>query len=150
MTIYYVEVEDALLHCYENELGRKGILLTISHGEDDPMLKFAEKFPDQRVASFPRNRDAVAVASERGWKFFVCPGDSNNLDITNIFDSFSREGNYLLDFLSNRVNVRQNEEKESVEKILKFWEEQSFINEHGRTIVELRDNAVIILKGFDH
>ena len=78
------------------------------------------------------------------------PCDSNNLDITNIFDSFSREGNYLLDFLSNRVNVRQNEEKESVEKILKFWEEQSFINEHGRRIVELRDNAVIILKGFGH
>ncbi|KAJ7370428.1 hypothetical protein OS493_032318 [Desmophyllum pertusum] len=102
------------------------------------------------VASYPRNGDVIAVARERGWKYLVCPGDSNNLDITTIFDSFSREGNYLLDFLSNRVNVRQNEEKESVEKILTFWEEKSSTNDHGRRIVELRDNAVIILKGFGH
>ena len=147
-SIYYVEVEDALVHCYENELGKKGILMAISQGVDNPMLKFADKFVDQLAAPYPSNCDVIAVASERGWKFIVCPGDGKNLDITTIFDSFSREGNYILDFLSNRVNVRRNEEKESVEKILKFWEEQSFNNEHGRRIVDLRDNAVIILKGF--
>lgn len=74
----------------------------------------------------------------------------NNLEITAIFDSSSREGNYLLNFfLTNRVQLRENEEKETIKKILKFWEQQSFIDEDGRRIVEIGDNVMIILKGFD-
>ena len=149
-SIYYVGVEEALVHCYEKELGKNGIILSIAQAEDDPMLKFARKFPEQRNPSFPRNKDVVAVAIKRGWKFFACPGDSNGLDITTIFDSSSRGGNYLLDFLTNRVQLRQNEGMETVKKILKFWKQQSFVNEEGRRIVNIRDHAVIILKGFDH
>lgn len=52
-------------------------------------------------------------------------------------------------FLTNRVQLRENEEKETIKKILKFWEQQSFIVEDGRRIVEIGDNAIIILKGFD-
>ena len=148
-SIYYVGVEEALVHCYEKELGKEGIIISIAQSEDDPMLKFARKFPDQRSPSFPRNKDVVAVAIQRGWKFFACPGDSNSLDITAIFDSSSRVGNYLLDFLTNRVQLRRNEEMEKIKKILKFWKQQSFVNEKGRRIVEIRDHAVIILKGFD-
>ena len=147
-SIYYLGIEDALVHCYEKELGKEGIIISISQSEEDPMMRFASEFPEVRSPSFPRNRDAVAVATQKGWKYFVCPGNSNNLDITNIFNNSSREGGYLLDFLTNKVDVRQNEEKETFEKVLKFWEEQSFINEHGRRIVELKDNAVIIVKGF--
>ncbi|XP_078378537.1 histamine N-methyltransferase-like [Oculina patagonica] len=149
-SIYYLGVEDALVHCYEKELGKEGIIISIAQSEEDPMMMFAAKFPDVRSPSTPRNRDVVATATQRGWRHFACPGDSNNLDITNIFDSSSREGNNLLDFLTNRVDVRQNEEKETLERILKFWKDQSFMSEQGRKIVKLRDNAVIILKGFDH
>ena len=145
-SIYYLGVEDALVHCYEKELGDKGIIMTITQAEDDPMMKFASQFPDQRHRSFPRNKDVVAVAKQKGWKYFACSGDSNELDITNIFDSSSRQGNHLLNFLTNRRELRQNEKKETVEKILKFWEEHSFVNAQGRRIVQLRDNAVIILK----
>ena len=149
-SIYYVGVEEALIHCYEKELGKAGIIISIAQAEDDPMLKFARKFPEQRSPSFPRNKDVVSIAIKRGWKFFACPGDSNSLDITTIFDSSSREGNYLLDFLTNRVQLRQNEEMETVRKILKFWKQQSFVNAEGRRIVDIRDHAVIIVKGFDH
>ena len=149
-SIYYVGVEEALVHCYEKELGREGIIISIAQSEDDPMLKFARKFPNQRSPSFPRNRDVVAVAEQRGWKYFACPGDCNILDITAIFDSSSSVGNYLLDFLTNQKDVRQNEDKETVKKILKFWKRQSYINEDGRRIVGIMDNAVIVLKGFDH
>ena len=145
-SIYYLGVEDALVHCYEKELGNKGIIISITQAEDDPMMRFAGHFPDQRHRSFPRNKDVVAVAKQRGWKYFVCSGDSNELDITNIFDSSSPHGNHLLNFLTNRRELRQNEKKETVESILKFWEEQSFVNAQGRRIVQLRDNTVIILK----
>ena len=149
-SIYYVGVEEALVHCYEKELGKAGVILSIAQAEDDPMLKFARKFPEQRSPSFPRNKDVVSVAIKRGWKYFACPGDSNSLDITTIFDSSSRGGNFLLDFLTNRVQLRQNEGMETVRKILKFWKQQSYVNEDGRRIVDIRDHAVIILKGFDH
>ena len=46
--------------------------------------------------------------------------------------------------------MRLNEDKETIDKILKFWKRQSYINEDGRRIVGIIDNAVIILKGFDH
>lgn len=127
------------------------MIISISVGEDDPMLKFARKFPDQRSPSIPRNRDVIAVAIQQGWKYFACTGDSKHLDITVIFDSSSSDGNYLLDFLTDKINARQNNEKqETVERILNFWEEQSFINEQGRRVVELKDNAVVILKGLTH
>lgn len=127
------------------------MIISISVGEDDPMLKFARKFPDQRSPSIPRNRDVIAVAIQQGWKYFACTGDSKHLDITAIFDSSSSDGNYLLDFLTDKINARQNNEKqETVERILNFWEEQSFINEQGRRVVELKDNAVVILKGLTH
>ena len=141
-SIYYLGVEDALVHCYEKELGEKGIILSV-----DPLLRFAGKSPDQHEKiSFPRNKDVVAVANQKGWKYFTCAGDSKELDITNIFDSLPRQGNHLLNFLTNRRELRQNETKESIEKILKFWEEQSFVNAQGRRIAQLRDKAVIILK----
>ena len=146
-SIYYLGVEDALVHCYEEELGIKGVLISISQAEDNPMLRFGEDFPGQRDSSLPRNKNVAAVAQQRGWKYFTCSGDTNKLDITTIFDSSSLEGGYLLDFLTNRMDVRQREEKETVEEFLKFWEKQSYLNEQGRRIVELRDNAVIILKG---
>ena len=149
-SIYYVGVEEALVHCYEKELGRSGIIISIAQSEDDPMLKFARRFPNQRSPSFPRSKDVIAVAEQRGWKYFACPGDCNILDITPIFDSSSIVGNYLLDFLTNEEDVRQNEDKETVQKILKFWKQQSYINEDGRRIVGIIDNAVIILKGFDN
>ena len=149
-SIYYVGVEEALIHCYEKELGKEGVIISIAQSEDDPMLKFARKFPNQRSPSFPTNRDVIAVAEQRGWNYFACPGDCNILDITDIFDSSSIVGNDLLDFLTNENNVRLNEDKETVEKILKFWKGQSYVNEDGRRIVGIIDNAVIILKGFDH
>ena len=43
-SIYYLGVEDALVHCYEKELGEKGIIISISVGEDNSMVRFAAKF----------------------------------------------------------------------------------------------------------
>ena len=108
------------------------------------MFKFGKKFP----TCYPK-KDVIAVAREKGWKHFECPGDSNYLDITAIFDSSSREGNDLLDFLADMIEVRKNEQRATVEKILKFWKKQSFFSKERKRMVELRDKAAIILKGFD-
>ena len=147
-SIYYLGVEDVLSHCYEKELGGQGIIISITESEASPICKYAEKFGDQLINSMSRNNNVVDVAREKGWKYFVCSGDFKSLDITSIFNSSSLEGNSLLDFLTYRMGVRQNESSETVEKMLKFWEGQSSINEQGKTVVELGDKAVIIVKGF--
>lgn len=146
-SIYYLGVEDVLVHCYEKELGRQGILLSITESEASPICKYAEKFGDRLINSMTRNNNVVDVAREKGWKYFVCSGDFKSLDITSIFITSSLEGNSLLDFLTYRMGVRQNENSETVEKMLKFWEEESSISEQGKRVVELGDNAVIIVKG---
>ena len=76
-SIYYLTVEDALVHCYEKELGEKGIIISITESEDNPWMRFASKFPDQR--DLPRCKDAIAVVTRKGWKYFSCPGDSRTL-----------------------------------------------------------------------
>ena len=148
-SIYYLGVEDALVHCYEKELARQGMLISITESEASPICKYAEKFGDRLIDSMSRNNNVVDVAREKGWKYFVCSGDFKILDITSIFNSSSLEGNSLLDFLTYRMGVRQNENSETVDKMLRFWEEQSTINEQGKRIVQLGDNAVIIVKGFE-
>ena len=147
-SIYYLGVEDVLSHCYEKELGRQGMIISITESDASPICKYAEKFGDRLINSMSRNNDVVDVAREKGWKYFVCSGDFKSLDITSIFNSSSLEGNSLLDFLTYRMGVRQNESSETVEKMLKFWEEQSSLNEEGKRVVELGDTAVIIVKGF--
>ena len=148
-SIYYLGVEDVLVHCYEKELGRQGMIISITESEASPICKYAEKFGDRLINSMSRNNNVVDVARKKGWKYFVCSGDFKRLDITSIFNSSSLEGNSLLDFLTYRKDFRQNENSETVEKMLKFWEEQSSINEQGKRVVELGDNAVIIVKGFN-
>ena len=124
------------------------MIISITEFEASPICKYAEKFGDRLINSMSRNNNVVDVARKKGWKYFLCSGDFKRLDITSIFNSSSLEGNSLLDFLTYRKDFRQNENSETVEKMLKFWEEQSSINEQGKRVVELGDNAVIIVKGF--
>ena len=116
--------------------------------------KFKEAFPKEcAVTVFPNeDTDVITVAREKGWEYFECPGDSNYLDIAAIFDgSLKSEGNELLNFMAGRIiNVQQSEKKETVEKMLNFWKEGSFLSEDGKRNVELRDFAVVILKGFEN
>ena len=153
-SIYYVDVEEALVHCYEKELGTKGVILCINAMKENLLGKFKEAFPKEcAVTVFPNeDTDVITVAREKGWKYFECPGDSNYLDIAAIFDgSLKSEGNELLNFMAGRIiNVQQSEKKETVEKMLNFWKEESFLSEDGKRIVELRDFAVVILKGFEN
>ena len=151
-SIYYVDVEEALVHCYEKELGTKGVILCIYQMKENLLDKFKEAFPKECAVTLFPSEDVITVAREKGWKYFECPGDSKYLDIAAIFDgSLKTEGDELLNFMAGRIiNVRQSEEKETVEKMLNFWKEESFLSEDGKRIVELKDFAVVILKGFEN
>ena len=149
-SIYYVG-EAELKHCYENELDEKGIIISISNTQDNSMARYRTRCAELGIALddriFANSEDVVAVARENGWKYLECPSDTEIVDITTIFDVTSEEGNYLLDFLLNWIDFRLTADHGMVEEILKFWNEESSVDDYGKRIVELKNRAVIIFKG---
>ncbi|XP_078381531.1 histamine N-methyltransferase-like [Oculina patagonica] len=151
-SIYYAgRLDTALEHCYEKELGAKGVILTIMNDEDGPFVKYGKAFSDQGLILNPgvysSNKDVRDVAEKNGWKYAECPGETKPFDITTIFDSSSQQGNKLLDFLTHCVNVSETANQDNLMKILNFWQSQCFDDDRGRKIIRWKTRAVIILKG---
>lgn len=150
-SIYYVGVETALEHCYEKELGTKGIIVCSTGDEESPFVKYGKEFSSHNLVLNPgqyySNREVTDVAKKNGWKCVECPGEFRALDITAIFDRSSVEGNLLLDFLTHWVNVSQTASQANLEKILKYWENECFEDDLGRKVVNMSLRTTIIFKG---
>ena len=149
-SLYYAGLE-ALEHCYEKELGTKGVILCIIQSEDSALAKYGRAFSPQGLilnpGAFYSNRQVKDVAEKNGWKYVECSGESKTCDITAIFDASSHEGNRLLDFLTHWVNVRTTASDDELRKILKFWENESVDDGHGKKEVTMRMGAIVIFKG---
>ncbi|XP_078381533.1 histamine N-methyltransferase-like [Oculina patagonica] len=151
-SIYYAgPLETALEHCYEEELGAKGVILSIMNDEDHPLVKYKRMFSDQGLILNPgayySSKEVRDVAEKSGWKYVECPGETKSLDITAIFDRSSEQGNKLLDFLTHCVNVRETASQDNLMKVLNFWQNECTEDGRGKKIIGLKTRAVIILKG---
>ena len=151
-SIYFVgPLETTLEHCYEQELGTKGVILVIMSDEESPFVKYGRAFSGQGFILIPgaycSNKDARDVAEKNGWKYVECPGETRPCDITVIFDRSSQEGNKLLDFLTQCVNVRETVSQDSLMKILNFWQNQCVDDDRGRKVLRWKTRAAIIFKG---
>ncbi|XP_078357470.1 histamine N-methyltransferase-like [Oculina patagonica] len=150
-SLYYTELETALKHCYEKELGTKGVILCTISRENSAYIKYGRMFSSQGMILNPgayySNRDVKDVAEKNGWKYVECSGESKTCDITAIFDDSSQEGNQLLDFLTHWVDVRATASEDGLRKILNFWENESVDDGHGKKVVVMKMGAVIIFKG---
>ena len=149
-SLYYADLE-ALEHCYEKELGTKGLILCIIQREDSAVAKYGREFSPQGLilnpGAFYSNRHVKDVAEKNGWKYVECSGESKTCDITAIFDASSQEGNRLLDFVTHWADVRGTASGNELRKILKFWENESVVDGHGKKEVTMRMGAVVIFKG---
>jgi len=149
-SIYYVDVETALEHCYEKELGAKGVILCAISGEESAFVKYGKAFSSQGLilnpGAYHSSKEVTDVAKKNGWKYVECPGETRLCDIA-IFDGSSVEGNHLLDFLTHWVNVSQAASQENLQKILNFWENECTENCHGKKKVKMMLSMVIIFKG---
>ena len=151
-SIYYAgPLESTLEHCYERELGAKGVIISITSDEENPFAKYGRVFSGQGFILIPgvycSNKDVRDVAEKNGWKYVECPGETRPCDIAAIFDHSSQQGNKLLDFLTHCVNVRETVSQDSLMKILSFWQNQCVDDHRGRKILRWKTRAVIILKG---
>ena len=149
-SIYYTGFETALEHCYEKELGEKGIILAIMNDEDNPFVKYGRVFSGQGLllvsGVYCSNKDISDVAKKNGWKYVECPGETRPCDITAIFDRSSPHGNKLLDFLTQRLNVRETVSEENLTTILNFWQNECVDNDSERKMIRWKTRAVLILK----
>ena len=150
-SLYYTDLVKALEHCYEKELGIKGVILCIIASEDSAYVKYDRTFSAQGMVlnrgAYYCNKDVKDVAEKNNWKYAECSGESKTCDITAIFDGSSQEGNLLLDFLTYWVDVRATPSKDDLQKILNFWKNASVDDGHGKKVITLKMRAVIILKG---
>ena len=142
-SIYHVDVEKALLHCFEKELNETGILLFIVSGQDlMDWVKFkqnkhwaGEEKPIEKI---------IKIASDNGWKHDVYT-EEYSIDVTEVFDEKSTEGNLLLDFLTHTEHFREKADKKLVEETLELIKDLTILKD-GKRLGEKKELLIIISK----
>ena len=151
-SIYFVDVETTLVHCYEKELGTKGMILCAIGDEKSAFVKYGRTFSSQGLILNPEiycsKNDVTKVVKKKGWKYVECPGHYMSCNITEIFDHSSVCGNHLLDFLTQWLGFRANASQENLKKVLDFWKNECNEDRNlGTRTVWMKVCMVVILKG---
>ena len=151
-SIYYVDFEEALSHCIENELHTNGSLLCMVEGPD--LISWVldkQRFPDwygKPGDSVPESYKTVEklfkFLGEAGWRYEVFKQEYP-IDVTDVFDPESTEGNLLLDFLTHSKNFRDTADEQLVKETLALIKELSTIKD-GRHFGKLTEYLIFIYK----
>lgn len=146
-SIYYVDLEETLKHCIENELNDQGCLFFIVGGEDEDLT--TRVYEKQRCLDdeSPQAKTAEKVfetAKKYAWKYEVFT-QKTFIDVSEVFDPESTEGNLLLDFLTNTKNFRHTADKRLVKETLTLIEDISTVKD-GKRIGEGNEQIFVICK----
>ena len=145
-SIYFVDFEKALLHCFEKELSDKGKIICIAARRDlacSVLSKLQQKL-QWHVGSeiYDVVDKMIQIANRNGLKIEV-HDQEYSIDVTEVFDQHSIEGNLLLDFLTQTENFRNTEDKEFVEEMLSFIRDLTFV-EDGKLFGKKKESLVVI------
>ena len=129
-SIYYLDMEEALCHCFEKELGENGVFVCIVSGLDlinlvlakQPTNGYGQK--NGAIENLEKAGQLVEIAKSKGGKHEVYMNEYS-IDVTEVFDPKSTEGNLLLDFLTHTINFRETADKQVVEETLAVVRDQS-------------------------
>ena len=151
-SLYYVDIEEALSHCIENELHTNGSLLCMVEGPD--LISWVldkQRFPnwyakpgDSVPDSFKTVEKLFKFLGEAGWRYEVFNQESP-IDVTDVFDPESTEGNLLLDFLTHSKNFRHTAGEQLVKETLALIKELSTIKDE-RHFGKLTEYLIFIYK----
>ena len=133
-SIYFLDIEESLIHCMENELSANGSLFIMVEGPDLSFwVQYKERFSDRHAKpgdSFKtvEVEKIFKIIEEAGWRY-----DVHNLeyeiDVTDVFDAESTEGNLLLDFLTHIKNFRDTADEQVVEEKLALIKDLSTVKD---------------------
>lgn len=138
-SIYHVDIEKTLLHCFEKELSKKGHVVCMVDTTQElnlpfKVFNFTKEQCNGDVANnslHDRAETLIQIANKNGWKHEVCTIEYP-IDVTEVFDPQSTEGNLLLDFLTHKVNFQGTADKQLVEGLLALIKDLSVVKEGKR------------------
>ncbi|XP_044171613.1 histamine N-methyltransferase-like [Acropora millepora] len=151
-SIYFLDIEAVLKHCIENELQDNGRLVFIVQ-RPDLMSSVLEKqgFLDWHGTSDEKNPESLETAEKMfeitekyGWKHEVYTHEYS-IDVTEIFDAQSTEGNLLLDFITHTANYRGTADKKLLQETLAVIEDLSTLKD-GKRLGEKKESLIFIYK----
>ena len=149
-SLYYVDFEETLLHCLEHEMTEKGCFVSIM--DDNSLINWVlEKqgehalFKDRNHGGVEKSRRLTQIAEKHGFKYEM---HSQNylMEVTDLMDEKSIEGNLLLDFLTQTENFRRVACKELVEETLALIDRMTVIKEKKRLYEGTTESLVLIYK----
>ena len=143
-SIYHIEVEEALLHFFEKELNETGILLFIVSSGQDLMDKVTLKQSKHWAGEEKPIEKIIKIACDNGWKHDVYT-EEYSIDVTEVFDEKSTEGNLLLDFLTHTEHFREKADKKLVEETLELIKDLTILKD-GKRLGEIKELLIIISK----
>jgi len=149
-SIYYVDMEEALCHCFEKELGENGVFVCIVSDHDlinlvlakQPTNGYGQK--DGAIENLEKAGQLVEIAKSKGWKHEVYMNEYS-IDVTEVFDPKSTEGNLLLDFLTHTINFRETAEKQVVEETLAVVRDHTVFKD-GKRLGKKKDWLIALYK----
>ena len=147
-SIYYVDVERALVECYENELSKTGFIMCVVETEESDLQQFTTS---GRVRKFHENvisytaQDVVKVATKHSWPHQQFSVDYS-VDVSECFDEKSEEGNLLLDFFHVKDFRGSVSNEELAEALCVLKKLCSLEIKHGKVFIKANFGAIVIHK----
>ena len=146
---YHVDIKEALMHCFEKELSEQGVLVCVIAGRDliywvtlrqNSQWRGTEKDSEK----YETAEEIINIAKSNGWKHEIY-SQEYAIDVTDVFDEKSTEGNLPLDFLTHTVNFRETADKQLVEETLALIKELTTIKD-GKRFGDKKESLIIIYK----
>ena len=147
-SIYYVDIEQTLIHCFEKELSEKGVFVCIVEELDFTTLIMQIEWYSYRKDLESKNnattKKMIKIAQDNGWKHEIYT-QKYLIDFTDVFDEKSAEGNLLLDFFTHTLNFRETADKQQVEETLALIKDNTIVKD-GKLVGENDESLILIYK----
>ena len=148
-SIYYVDIEQAMIHCFEKELNDKGTFACIVEERDLSYwvtVKQGNQWHGKEKGSevYDTTGKMIKIAYDNGWKHEIY-SQEYSIDVTEVFDDKSTEANLLLDFLTHTVNFREKADKQLVEETLALIKDLTTVKD-GKRLGDKKESLLFIYK----
>ena len=148
-SLYYMEAETALRYCYEHLVSGGAIFCTVLP-EDSFFPKLSRKLHGRINLGLAQKLytevDIVNIAKRNNWKYEELWKTHYTADISSCFDESSKEGGFLLDFLTHLPDFRDTADSMIYKDVMEFLNEESTIDENGKKFIKPEITAVVIYK----
>ena len=146
---YHVDIEKALRHCFEEELSDIGSVVCLIAGHDLIYLDTLRQSnqwhgKDKNTENYETAEKIIKIANDNGWKHEIY-SQEYSIDVTEVFDEKSTEGNLLLDFLTHTVNFREKADKQLVEETLALIKDLTTVKD-GKRLGDKKESLLFIYK----